>query len=79
MFTIRCLPGMDDAFVPLECFFSKTPAWNAPIWCANLDKAFDRIEYSPLFDALFATRCPTLLLHFVVVILHKTDWLSSLE
>ncbi len=34
--------------------------WNAPIWFASLDltKAFDRIEYSPLFDALLQQGVP---------------------
>ena len=37
----------------LECLFSKSLEWNAPIWFASLalTKAVDRIEYRPLFDA----------------------------
>ena len=51
---------IDDAFVVLECLSSKSLEWNAPIWFANLDltKAFDRIEYSPLFDALLQQSVP---------------------
>ena len=46
--------GIDDAFLVLECFSSKSLEWNAPIWFAGLGltRAFDRIEYSPFFDAL---------------------------
>ena len=52
--------GIDDAFVVLECLSSKSLEWNAPIWFASLDltKAFDRIEYSPLFDALLQQGVP---------------------
>ena len=44
----------------LECFSSKSLDWNAPIWFASLDlpKAFDRIEYSRLFDALLQQGVP---------------------
>ena len=39
---------------------SKSLEWNAPIWFASLDliKAFDRIENSPLFDALLQQGVP---------------------
>ena len=52
--------GIDDAFVVLECLSSKSLEWNAPIWFASLDltKAFDRIDYSPLFDALLQQGVP---------------------
>ena len=52
--------GIDDAFVVLECLSSKSLEWNAPIWFASLDltKAFDRIEYNPLFDALLQQGVP---------------------
>jgi len=52
--------GIDDAFVVLECISSKSLEWNAPIWFASLDltKAFDRIEYSALFDALLQQGVP---------------------
>ena len=52
--------GIDDAFVVLECLSSKSLEWNAPIWFASLDltKAFDPIEYSPLFDALLQQSVP---------------------
>ena len=56
----RPITGIDDAFVVLECLSSKSLEWNAPIWFASLDltKAFDRIEYSPLFDALLQQGVP---------------------
>ena len=52
--------GIHDAFVVLECLSSKSLDWNPPIWCLSLDltKAFDRIEYSPLFDALLQRVVP---------------------
>ena len=45
--------GIHDAFVALECLFSKSLEWNAPIWFASLalTKAVDRIDYRPLIDA----------------------------
>ena len=53
-------PGIDDALVVLECLSFKSLEWNAPIRFASLDltKAFDRIEYSPLFDALLQQGVP---------------------
>ena len=46
--------GTDDAFFVAECLFSKTSEWNLPVWIASLDlrKAFDRIEFQHLFEAL---------------------------
>jgi len=75
--------GLDDAFVVLECLSSKSLEWKIPIWFANLvlTKTSDRIEYShysPLFNTT-ATRCPTLLLRFVVGTLQETNWFSSWE
>ena len=56
----RSNTGIDDAFVILECLSSKYLEWNARIWFVslNLTKAFDRIEYSPLFDALLQPGVP---------------------
>ncbi len=48
--------SVDDAFVVLDSICGKTLEWQLPLWCASLDlrKAFDRIEYAPLFEALRA-------------------------
>ena len=70
--------GIDDAFVVLECFSSKSLEWNAPIWFAGsgLTKAVNRIEYTPFFDALLQQ-----VSHTVIALccenLEGTDWLSS--
>ena len=52
--------GIDDSFVFLKCVSSKSLEWNAPIWFAGSDltKAFDRIEYNPLFDVLLQQGVP---------------------
>ena len=49
--TGRCV---DDAFVVLETVCSKCAEWCLPMWCMSLDlsKAFDRIEFQPLFRSL---------------------------
>ena len=46
--------SVDDAFIVLEAVCSKCLEWNLPVWCMSLDlsKAFDRIEFLPLFQAL---------------------------
>ena len=46
--------SVEDAFIVLESMISKSYEWKFPIWMASLDlrKAFDRIEYHALFDAL---------------------------
>ena len=50
----RSSVGVDDAFAVFENVCSKSMEWSVPMWCASLDlrKAFDRIEYNALFDAL---------------------------
>ena len=50
----RSFVDVDDAFAVFENVFSKSMVWSVPIWCASLDlrKAFSRIEYNALFDAL---------------------------
>ena len=51
-------PGrsVDDAFVVLETLCSKCVEWQTPLLLASMDlrKAFDRLEYKALFDALRA-------------------------
>ena len=49
----RCI---DDAFVILETVCSKCAEWGLPLWCMSLDlsRAFDRIEFQPLFRSLVA-------------------------
>ena len=50
----RSFVGVGDAFAVFENVCSKSMVWSVPIWCASLDlrKAFYRIEYNALFDAL---------------------------
>lgn len=44
----------DDVFVILENIIGKTEEWNMPLWMISLDlrKAFDRIQFGPLFESL---------------------------
>ena len=46
--------SINDAFAVLENVCGKSLEWNIPCWVASLDlkKAFDRIEYPALFEAL---------------------------
>ena len=50
----RSLLGVDHALAVLDTVLSKAVEWNFDVWCASLDlkKAFDRIEFKPLFEAL---------------------------
>ena len=47
--------GIEDAFLVFESLCSKSLEWNLPLWFASLDlaKAFDRVEYGPLFEAFW--------------------------
>ena len=58
----RSSVGVDDAFAVFENVCSKSMEWSVPMWCANFDlrKAFDRIEYNALFDALKVQGLPYL-------------------
>ena len=65
---------MDDAsaFFEDNHMCSKSMEWSVPIWCASLDlrKAFDRIEYNALFDALQVQGVPHAYLKFIVSLYH---------
>ena len=45
---------IEDVFVVLENIIGKTDEWNLPVWMISLDlrKAFDKIRFGPLFQAL---------------------------
>ena len=45
---------IDDVFCVLENLIGKSIEFKVPLWMASLDmrKAFDRIEFIPLFQAL---------------------------
>ena len=51
---------MADAFAVFEIFSTKSMERSVPMWCASLDwrKAFDRIGYNALFDAMRAHGVP---------------------
>ena len=59
-FGFRAKCRIDDVFTILENLIGKTNKWNIPIWMASLDlrKAFDRIEFGPLFTALRGQNVP---------------------
>ena len=46
--------GTDDALAVLECAVSNSIEFNAPLWIVSVDlsKAFDRVEYHALFEAI---------------------------
>ena len=46
--------SVEDAFLVFEGVTGKSIEWNIPVWMASLDlkKAFDRVEYPALFEAL---------------------------
>ena len=50
----RAKTGVDHALLVLECVIGKSLEWNVPVWIVSIDlkKAFDKICYSSLFDAL---------------------------
>ena len=53
--------GADDAFIVLESVVSRALEFNSPVWIVSVDlsKAFDRIEYHALFEALRRQGVPT--------------------
>ena len=59
-FGFRRKKRIDDVFVILENMIGKTDEWNVPLWMISLDlrKAFDRIQFGPLFDALREQEVP---------------------
>lgn len=58
-FRPKCMA--EDAFLVFEGVTSKSIEWNLPLWMASLDlkKAFDRVEYPALFEALRAQGVPS--------------------
>ena len=50
----RSHTGIEDAFAVFDTVCNKTKEWNCPAWLASLDfkKAFDRIEFDSVFEAL---------------------------
>ena len=50
----RSKTGVDHALMVLECVIGQSIEWNVPVWIVSIDlkKAFDRVCYSSLFDAL---------------------------
>ena len=53
-FGFRPACRIDDAFIVLENMIGKSIEFNTPLWMASIDlrKAFDRIQYGPLFKAI---------------------------
>ena len=53
-FGFRRLRRIDDVFIFLESVIGKSMEFNMPLWMASIDlrKAFDRIEFGPLFNAI---------------------------
>ena len=68
----RSSVGVDDAFAVFENVCSKSMEWSVPMWCASLDlrKAFDRIEYNALFDALKVQGVPHAYLKLIASLYH---------
>ena len=69
----RSSVGVDDAFAVFENVCSKSMEWSVPMWCASLDlrKAFDRIEYNALFDALKVQGVPYAYLKLIASLYHE--------
>ena len=67
--------GIEDAFLVFESLCSKSLEWNLPLWFASLDltKAFDRVEYGPLFEALLE-QCAKTILRIIMEILSESKW-----
>ena len=59
-FGFRAKRRIDDVFIILESVISKSMEFNMPLWMASLvlRKAFDRIEFTPLFEALRIQEVP---------------------
>ena len=59
-FGFRRNKRIDDVFVILENMIGKSNEWNLPLWMISLDlrKAFDRINFHPLFNALREQKVP---------------------
>lgn len=59
-FGFRPKRRIDNVFTILENVIGKSNEWNLPLWMISLDlrKAFDRIEFVPLFNAIRAQNIP---------------------
>ena len=46
--------NINDVFIILESIVGKSIEYNTPLWLASIDlrKAFDRVEFGPLLEAL---------------------------
>ena len=65
---------IEDVFAILESVISKTIEWNLPLWMVSIDlrKAFDRISYPALFQALREQNVPES--YIQLLSLRKPDW-----
>ena len=68
----RSSAGVDDAFAVFENVCSRSMGWSVPMWCASLDlrKAFDRIEYNALFEAMKVQGVPHASLKLLASLYH---------
>ena len=50
----RPMRNINDVFIILESMVGKSIEYNTPLWLASTDlrKAFDRVEFGPLLEAL---------------------------
>ena len=66
-FGFRKMRRIEDAFVILENMVGKTYEWHIPLWMISLDlrKAFDRIQFRPLFAALRDQGVPESYIHLL--------------
>ena len=69
---------IEDVFVVLENVIGKSIEYNLPLWMVSLDmrKAFDRIEFGPLFDAL-RSQCDPEPYIALLMVLYEEQWGSA--
>ena len=74
-FGFRPACRIDDAVVVLENVIGKSIEFNTPLWiaCIDLRKAFDRIQYGPLFQALREQGIPNPYVAFMSE-LYRDQW-----